>query len=252
MAESYHVIASHLSPGRQQRKIARIFQSAIKIIGEHSAPFLLGKIYSDMSGAYWFLRRPQDGIACLEKSIKFFEQTEHKIQSIAAYNNLGINLMLLGEWTKAEAVIKRALELAFETNHVHIAGILDSLGELKILRGDLDEAQKLLEQGVAFAEERKKEWYAIQAMRNLARCFLAQGKTRRGASKKRSETIELCQRIGERQISNMAGLVLAEAYLQKGNLPNAKANLQAIENDRPVRRTFSCSAISSAFAACWR
>jgi hypothetical protein len=36
--------------------------------------------------------------------------------------------MLLGEWTKAESVIKRALELAFETNHVHLAGILDSLG----------------------------------------------------------------------------------------------------------------------------
>ena len=72
-------------------KAIEYFQLAVKIIGSRNAPFMLGKLYSDMSGAYWFLRRPQDGIACLEKSIKFFEQTEHKIQSIAAYNNLGIN-----------------------------------------------------------------------------------------------------------------------------------------------------------------
>ena len=97
------MIATTYHQEGNSEKSLEYFQLAIKIIGSRSAPFLLGKIYSDMSGAYWFLRRPQEGIACLEKSIKFFEQTEHKIQSIAAYNNLGINLMLLGEWTRAEA-----------------------------------------------------------------------------------------------------------------------------------------------------
>ena len=115
--------------------------------------------------------------------------------------------------TRRRNVIKQALDLAIEVNHAHIAGILDSLGELKLLRGEFEEAQDLLEQGVKVAEEHKREWYAIQSMRNLARCFLAQGKFAE-AKRKAEETIEICKNIGENQIANMAELVLAEALLQ--------------------------------------
>ena len=50
MAESYHTIATNYSAEGNSREALENFQQAIKIIGEHSAPFLLGKIYSDMSG----------------------------------------------------------------------------------------------------------------------------------------------------------------------------------------------------------
>ena len=232
MANSYHTIALSFHAEGSSEKSLEYFQLAIKIIGERSAPFLLGKIYSDMSGAYWFLRRPQDGIAYLEKSINFFEQTEHKIQSVAAYNNLGINLMLFGDWAKAEVVIKKALDIALEVNHSHIAGILDSLGELKLLRGELDEAQELLEQGVAVAEKHKKEWYAIQAMRNLARCLLAKGKLAE-AKEEAQETIKICKRIGESQVANMAKLVLAEVYLDENGFAECENQLQEIEAADP-------------------
>ncbi len=232
MANAYHMLAMTYHQEGNSEKAVEYFQWAIKITGARSAPFLLGKLYSDMSGAYWFLRKPQDGIDCLEKSIKFFEQTEHKIQSIAAYNNLGINLMLLGDWERAEDVIKQALDLAIQVNHAHVAGILDSLGELKLLRGELDEAQELLEQGVDVAVERKKEWYAIQAMRNLARCFLAQGKLSQAEEKAR-ETLEICKKIGESQIANMANLVLAEVHLEKNNFSKCENRLTRIEDSDP-------------------
>ncbi len=232
MAESYQGIATAYHQEGNSEKSLEFFLLAVQIIGERNAPFLLGKIYSDMSGAYWFLRRPHDGIACLEKSIEFFEQTEHKIQATAAYNNLGLHLTMRGEWAKAEIAYKRALTLATEVNHVHVAGILDSLGELKILRGELDEAQNLLEQSVALAEERKKEWYVIQSLRNLARCFLLQGKL--GLAKlKAQETIEICKRIGERQIANMAELVLAEVYLEENKFTECERELAAIEETDP-------------------
>lgn len=71
MAESYREIAnSYHQEGNSERSLEN-FELGINIIGENSAPFMLGKLYTDMSGAYWFLRRPQDGIACLEKSIEF-------------------------------------------------------------------------------------------------------------------------------------------------------------------------------------
>lgn len=232
MANAYHLLATSYHQEGNSEKSLEYFLLAIQIIGERDAPFLLGKIYSDMSGAYWFLRRPQQGIDCLEKSIKFFEVTEHKIQSIAAYNNLGINLMLLGDWERAEERIKRALDLAIEVNHAHVAGILDSLGELKLLRGELREAQKLLEKGVEVAESHKKEWYAIQAMRNLARCLLAQGKLS-AAQEKAEQTLSICQNIGESQISNMARLVLAEVHLEQGDFADCESELAVIEETNP-------------------
>ena len=237
MAEAYREIAlSYHQEGNSQKSL-EYFELGIQIIGDRSAPFMLGKLYTDMSGAYWFLRRPQDGVACLEKSIEFFDRTEHVLNSVIAYNNLGINLMLIGEWTRAEQIIERALDLAKRSNHAHIAGILDSLGELKILRGDLTEANDLLEQAVTLARERKREWYEVQAMRNLARCYLAQGKTREALEKAR-ETIELSRQIGDKHYANMAGLVLAESFLLEGRLGECENYLQIIEESDPTSDFF--------------
>ena len=232
MANAYHMIAmTHHQEGNSEKALD-FFQQAISIIGARNAPFLLGTIYSDISGAYWFLRRPQEGINFLEKSIKFFEQTEHKIQAMGAYNNLGINLMMLGDWGGAEVVIKKSLALAVAGKHTHVAIIQDSLGELKFLRGELEEAQKLLEEAVEVAEETKREWYAIQVMRNLARTYLAQGKIKK-AEENAEKTIEICKRIGETQVANMAKLVLAEVYLNENKFSDCEKQLAEIEETDP-------------------
>ncbi|HEY2867818.1 MAG TPA: sigma 54-interacting transcriptional regulator, partial [Pyrinomonadaceae bacterium] len=237
MAEAYREMAlSYHQEGNSERSI-EYFDLGVQIIGDRSAPFMLGKLYSDMSGAYWFLRRPQEGIACLEKSIKFFEQTEHILNSLIAYNNLGINLMHIGEWDRAEEMITRAYDLAVKTKHVHKAGILDSLGELRILRGEYAEAQRLLEEAVKFAVQGKREWYAAQSMRNLARCFLAQGKYKMAAEKAR-ETIDLCAQIGDRHYTNMAGLVYAEARLMLGDPDECENHLRVVEESDPTSDFF--------------
>ncbi|HMT06362.1 MAG TPA: sigma 54-interacting transcriptional regulator [Pyrinomonadaceae bacterium] len=232
MAEAYREIAnSHHQEGNSERALES-FDLGIKIIGTNSAPFMLGKLYTDMSGAYWFLRRPKDGVECLEKSIQFFDRTDHALNSVMAYNNLGINLMLTGEWTRAESMIKRALEIALRENHVHVAGIYDSLGELALLRGDLDTAEDLLMKGVSFARERKHRWYTLQSMRNLARLVLAQGRFSQ-AIERAEETIELSAEMGDKHYANMAGLVLAESHLSLGGVEECEAALQIIEASDP-------------------
>lgn len=230
MAEAYREIAiSYHQEGNSERSL-EFFELGIQIIGENSAPFMLGKLYTDMSGAYWFLRQPQKGIECLERSIEFFDGTEHVLNSVIAYNNLGINLMLIGEWTKAESMIRRALQLAEQTDHVHLAGILDSLGELKILRDELPEAREYLEEAVELAKRGKREWYQAQAMRNLARCFLAEGDAEK-AAEKALETLELSGRIGDKHYANMARLVLAESRLVQGEHDECLRCLQEIEEN---------------------
>ena len=242
MAEAYREIALSYHQEGNSEKSVEYFELGIQIIGDRSAPFMLGKLYADMSGAYWFLRRPKDGIACLEKSIGFFEKTEHVLNSIIAYNNLGINLLLIGDWARAEEIIKRALDLAIDKNHVHIAGILDSLGELKILRGEFEDAEDFLEQAIGVARDRKREWYEAQAMRNLARCYLAQGSVDKAIAKAR-ETIELCEQIGDKHYANMAGLVLAESYLRHGSANECENALATIEESDPTSDFFVLGSI---------
>src|SRR4029079_10362117 len=110
--------------------------------------------------------------------------------------------------------------------------ILDSLGELKILRGELSEAQRLLEEAVKIAGQGKREWYVAQSMRNLSRCFLAQGKFKQAADKAR-ETIDLCGEIGDKHYLNMAGLVYAESCLRLRRREGCRNRLQVIEESDP-------------------
>lgn len=232
MAEAYREIANSYHQEGNSEKSIESFKLGIQIIGENSAPFMLGKLYTDMSGAYIFLRKPQDGIQCLEKSIEFFEQTEHALNTVIAFNNLGMHLMQIGEWEKAEAMIDRALAIGIKENYVHVAGIYDSLGELKLLRGELDEAERFLEQATEFAKDHNHSWYSVQAMRNLARLHLAQGKFEKAIEKAR-ETIDFAGEIGGKHYANMAGLVLAESYLRQGGSEECEDAIRAIEDNDP-------------------
>lgn len=232
MAEAYREIANSLHHEGDSEKAIEMFDLGIKIIGDNSVPFMLGRLYTDMSGAYWFLRKPHDGIACLKKSIAFFNQTEHILNSMIAYNNMGIHLVRIGEWAAAEEMINRALGIATSHDHPHLAGIFDSLGELRILQGRLEEAQDLLEKAVAFTKRKKRHWYEVQSMQNLARCYLAQERFDR-AIELVGETVKRSREIGDKHYANMAGLVLAESMLGLGRPTEADAALESVEANDP-------------------
>ena len=201
----------------------------MKLIGDHPAPYLLGKIYSNMAGACWFLKRPQEGIRYLEKAIGYYERTEHKASAALGYNNLGINLMLVGEWTRAQEALERALSLASEIDErgAQVPMILDSLGDLNILRGDLDEAREYLERAVALATENGNKWYSCQAVRTLGRCYLAMNDAESALENGR-RALDLAESIGDRQAVCESRLILAEAHLLSGELAACSEELQQV------------------------
>ncbi|MGB8508900.1 MAG: sigma 54-interacting transcriptional regulator, partial [Pyrinomonadaceae bacterium] len=218
MAEAYVGLAlADMLQGGYETSLAYSEQAA-KLIGDHPAPYLLGRIYANMAGACWFLRRPHEGIHHLERAIGYYERTEHKSNAALGYNNLGINLTLVGEWERAHEALKRALELAFEVDErgAQVPMILDSLGDLRRLRGDLEDAQGLLERAVKLAHENGNKWYAAQALRTLTRCRLAMDDPAR-ALVTSEEALALAERIGDRQAICDANLLLAEAYLAQGD-----------------------------------
>lgn len=204
-------------------------EQALKLIGDHPAAFVLGRTYANMAGACWFLKRPKEGIDHLKKAITYYERTDHKTNAADGYNNLGINLILIGQWDRAQESLERALSLAKEVDErgAKVPMILDSLGELHMLRGDLDTAKEYLTQAVALATENGNKWYAGQALRTLGRCCLMIGDPATALSKAK-EALALAEQIGDRQAICESWLIAAEAHLQTSEFDECAAELQRV------------------------
>jgi len=232
LAEAYFGIAlADLQEGAYEASLENL-QQALKLIGDHPASYILGRIYSDMAGACWFLKRPQEGIRYLEKAITYYERTDHKRSAANGYNNLGINLILIGQWGRAQEALERALVLASDADerNYNVPMILDSLGELLMLRGELDEGKDYLLRAVALATDDGNKWYACQALRTLARCYLAM-EDPANALANGNEALTLAEVMGDRQAISEARLILAEAHLRNGEPDKCSAQLAHLSSD---------------------
>jgi len=108
--------------------------------------------------------------------------------------------------------------------------ILDSLGELHMLRGDLDQAKDYLVRAVALATENGNKWYAAQALRTLGRCYLAISDPANALAKSR-EALLLAENIGDRQALCESRLIAAEAHLLTGDLDECSRELQRVSEE---------------------
>ncbi|MEA2204392.1 MAG: hypothetical protein QOE77_1168 [Blastocatellia bacterium] len=229
LSEAYFGIAlADMFEGRYEAALEN-FGHALKLVGDRQASYLLGRIYSNMSGACWFLKRPQEGIRYLEKAIKYYERTEHKANAADGYNNLGINLMLTGQWDRAQESLEHALELVTETeqSHTKVPMFLDSLGELLMLRGEMDEAKRYLERAVNLATEGGNRWYAGQALRTLGRCYLVLNESSEALLKGQT-ALSLGEQIGDRHAICESLLLISEAYLGAGDPDQCATNLKKL------------------------
>jgi hydrogenase-4 transcriptional activator len=229
LAEAYFGIALADHQEGHNEAALENFEQALKLIGDHPSTYLLGKIYANMASAAWWLKRAQDGIHYLEKAIGYYERTDHKRNAAIGYNNLGVNLTLIGQWHRGQQALERALEIAEELDPkvVSTPMILDSLGELCMLRGNLDEARSYLERAVDLATESGNKWYACQALRTLARCQIAMNSSGEALSTAHKAR-ELAERIGDRQAIYESQLLLAESSLKSGNLDYCEKHLQPV------------------------
>src|SRR5918994_6090074 len=229
LAESYFAVGvADIHEGDYESGLENLEQ-ALKLIGDRPASYTLGKTYANMAGACWFLKRPQEGIDYLKKAITYYERTEHKTNAADGYNNLGINLILIGQWERAQEALERALSLASEVDErdAKVPMILDSLGELHMLRGDLDEAKSYLERAVALATENGNKWYAGQALRTLGRCYLAMEDAAK-ALVQGKQALSLAEIIGDRQAICESRLLLAEAHLRNHLFQESAAELHKV------------------------
>src|SRR5882762_8654839 len=243
LVEAYFGIAAADSFEGAYESSLENYELALKLIGERPASFMLGRIYANMAGACWFLKRPQEGIRYLEKAISYYERTDQKGNAANGYNNLGINLILIGQSDRAHEALDRALTLGSEVDErgPQVPMILDSLGDLQMLRGNLEESRSYLERSVSLAKENGNKWYACQALRTLGRCMLAMG-DESAALVNGAEALTLAEAIGDRQAICESRLILAEAHLSLGDLAECSAELQRVTeqaSDSPTDLNFS-------------
>ena len=232
LAEAYFGIAlAELFEGKYDPALDA-FEQALKLVGDNPAPYLLGKIHTNMAGAFWFLKRTQEGIRCLEKAIGYYERTEHKANAADGYNNLGMNLILVGEWSRAEHALNRALALTSEIDeqNAKVPMVLDSLGQLHMLRGEFTEAQALLERAVSLATEHGNKWYARQALCTLGRCHLGMNDID-AAVACGNEALALAENIGDRQAQCESCLLLAESYLRSDQVDRCIELLKRVSEE---------------------
>jgi tetratricopeptide (TPR) repeat protein len=229
LAESYFGIGlAQLFEGNYEQSLEDL-QQALNLIGDHPAPYLQGKIHTNMAGACCFLKRPQEGVSFLEKAIGYYECTEHKANATDGYNNLGSTLILIGEWDRAQKALERALSLASEIDEPQAKTpmILDSLAELLMLRGEREAALNHLERAVQMSEARGNKWYAWQPVRTLARYYLIENEARR-ALEHGQHALELGEEIGDRQAICESRLLLAEAHLACTEHAQCAAQLELV------------------------
>lgn len=229
LAESYFGVGvADIHEGNYEAGLENLEQ-ALKLIGDRPAAYVLGRTYANMAGACWFLKRPQEGIDYLKKAITYYERTDHKTNAADGYNNLGINLILIGQWDRAQEALERAFSLATEVDErgAKVPMILDSLGELHMLRGDLDQAKDYLTRAVALATENGNKWYAGQALRTLGRCYLAT-EDPSNALENAKEALNLAEIIGDRQAICESRLIAAESQLLTRDLDDCTRELQRV------------------------
>src|SRR6185295_1581872 len=97
-------------------------------------------------------------------------------------------------------------------------------------RGELDEAKDYLERAVGLATEDGNKWYAGQALRTLARCYLAM-EDHSKALAKGEEALATALTIGDRQAICESRLILAEANLQNGEIEKCSAELDKVTEE---------------------
>src|SRR5215831_15514440 len=229
LAESYFGIGlAELFEGNYEPSLDHL-QQALSLNGDRTAPYLQGKIYTNMAGACWFLKRPQEGIGYLEKAIGYYEHTEHKANATDGYNNLGSTLILVGDWDRAQTALERALALASEVDDrgAKVPIILDSLAELLMLRGDLAGARGYLERAVKISEEHGNKWYAWQPLRTLGRYHLLMNESAIALEKAR-HALELGEEISDRQAISESRMLLAEAHLARHETAECAALLELV------------------------
>ena len=234
LAESYINIGYINAREGDFRNALHSVKQALTIIGTRDEPDLVGRAHWYLAVVYSNLGEIDKEIASWEKCIADFERADNPKFVAINQNNFAMQLIRFGEWTRAEELAKRALETLGKVNSVAAqGGAYDTLAQLYLLMGRLDESDRALEKSLDILSSIKNgEWAEASTQMTIGRSFLMKGKLKQ-AIEPLERAVDIATRRGEQHDLPEARLWLAEALLQNGRLEEAR---ELVENVRSFLR----------------
>jgi predicted ATPase/DNA-binding SARP family transcriptional activator len=112
------------------------------------------------------------GLEQMTRAVEMLRPTDDKWRLLSALNNLGYNLALIGDTSKARPLLEEALQLARQCDDPHaVSSVLDSIAEVEMSSDRFDEARALWQECFAIAmslDDKRQTAYLLEARARLA------------------------------------------------------------------------------------
>ena len=231
LAESYINIGYINAREGDFRNALNAAKQGVTIIGNRDTPDLLGR-------AHWYLAIIYDNLGDIDKAITSSEQCIENFRragdsrSLATCeNNHAMQLIRLGDWSRAEELAKGAIdELGRVGSVAGYGGAYDTLAQLYLLMGRLDEADRLLAKSLEILSTiRTGEWAEASTRITMGRGYLMKGKPELAIAPL-ERAVDIATRRGEQHDLPEARLWLAEALLQNRRLEEARVLVETVRS----------------------
>ena len=231
LAESYVYIGQINAHEGDYRSALYSLKQALAIIGDHDEQNLRGRAYAYMAVSYDHQGSTSKALESWERAIEHFRIANNQPYLAVNYNNLADKLFYLGDWRRAEELLKSAIEIARETKGVTtLGGALDTLAQLCLLRGEVAEADRLLEESLkVFSPIKSGEWAEVSTLITIGRSHLMKDQVDQAVSVL-SRAVEICERSGDNHYVSEARLWLADAHLREGDTRRARALVETVRS----------------------
>ena len=231
LAESYINIGYINAREGDFRNALHSVKQALTIIGTRDEPDLVGRAHWYLAVVYSNLGEISKEIASWEKCISDFERADNPKFVAINQNNFAMQLIRFGEWARAEELAKRALDTLGKVNSVAAqGGAYDTLAQLYLLMGRLDESDRALEKSLEILSSIKNgEWAEASTQMTIGRSYLMKGKLEL-AIQPLERAVDIATRRGEQHDLPEARLWLAEALLQNGRLQEARELVESVRS----------------------
>ena len=231
LAESYLYIGYIQAYEGDFRSALQSLKQTLTIIGEKDEHDLLGRAHMYLAVTYDNLGVTNKSLISYEKCIERFRQAGNITHLAINQNNVADKLVWLGRWAEAETLVKQAIEVLEESTMVaQYSGALDTLANLYVMQGKLDEADSLIDRSMqVIVANKSAEWVEISTRMTMGRGFMVKGQPEK-AREALERGVEVCLRGGNLRYASEARLLLADSILAMGEIEKARELIETVRN----------------------
>ncbi|MGA9768807.1 MAG: sigma 54-interacting transcriptional regulator, partial [Blastocatellia bacterium] len=231
LAESYLYIGYIQAYEGDFRSALQSLKQTLTIIGEKDEHDLLGRAHMYLAVTYDNLGVTNKSLISYEKCIERFRKAGNITHLAINQNNIADKLVWLGRWEEAETLVNQAIEvLEGSTMVAQYSGALDTLANLYVMQGKLDEADKLIDRSMdVIVANKSAEWVEISTRMTMGRGFMVRGQPEK-AREALERGVEVCLRGGNLRYASEARLLLADSILAMGDIEKSRELIETVRN----------------------